>query len=75
MKWDNNEKHLQNELRTIHFLVFAYVNIKYNSSRFAYHGTTSIIHIETGKVIGLVTKTRIDVALEDVGTKSIPIFG
>jgi hypothetical protein len=75
MEWDNNEKHLLNELRTIIFLVFAYVNIKYNSSRFAYHGTTSVTHTKTWKVIGLVTKTRIDVALEDVGTKSIPIVG
>jgi hypothetical protein len=37
--WDNNKKHLQNELRTIGSLILAYVDTRYDSSRFAYHGT------------------------------------
>jgi hypothetical protein len=52
-----------------------YVNIRYDSSRFAYHGTTLVIHTESGKVIELVTKTRVDGGsswiLEDVGTEEV----
>jgi hypothetical protein len=71
--WDNNKKHLQNELRTTGSPILAYVDTRYDSSRFAYHGTTPVIHAELGKIIELVTKSRMEVGsswlLEDAGTE------
>ena len=71
--WDNNKNRLQTELRTISSPILAYVDTRYDSSRFAYHGTTPIIHAESGKIIELVTKSRIEVGsswlLEDAGTE------
>jgi hypothetical protein len=61
--WNNNKKQLQNELRAIGFPILAYMDTRYDSSRFAYHGTTPVIHVESGKVILLVTKTRVEVGL------------
>jgi hypothetical protein len=64
---------LQNELRAICSFILAYVDTRYDSSRFAYHGTTPVIHAKSNKVIELITKTRVEVGfswiLEDVGTK------
>jgi hypothetical protein len=64
---------VQNELRAIGSPILAYVNTRYDSSRFAYHGTTPVIHTDSGKVIELVTKTRVEVGsswvLEDAGTE------
>jgi hypothetical protein len=71
--WDNNKQQVQNELRAIGSPILAYVDTRYDSSRFAYHGTTPVIHADSGKVIELVTKTRIEVGsswlLEDAGTE------
>ena len=73
--WDNHKWQLQNEVRAIGQPILAYVDIRYDSSRFAYHGIILIIHVESGKVIELVTKTRVDGVLlwilEDVGTEEV----
>jgi hypothetical protein len=64
-------------LRAIGSPILAYVDTRYDSSRFAYHGTTPVIHVESGKVISLVPKTRVEMGslwiLEDVGTKEAVI--
>jgi hypothetical protein len=48
-------------VRAIGSLILAYVDTRYDSSRFAYHDTTLVIHAESGKVIELLTKTRVEV--------------
>jgi hypothetical protein len=72
--WENKKHELQNELKTIGSPILAYVDTRYDSSKFAYHGTTPVIHAESGKVIELVTKTRVEVGslwiLEDAGTEA-----
>jgi hypothetical protein len=45
--WNNNKKHLQNELRTIGSPILAYVDTLYDFNTFAYHGTTPLIHAES----------------------------
>jgi hypothetical protein len=76
--WDNMKHLLQNELRAIGSLILAYADTIYDSNRFAYHGITLVIHVESRKVIQLVTKTRVEVdslwILENAGTKEAFIF-
>jgi hypothetical protein len=63
---------LQNELKTIGSPILAYVNTRYDSNRFAYHGTTPVIHAKSRKITKLVTKSKEDVGslwiLEDART-------
>jgi hypothetical protein len=61
--WDNKKRQVQNELRAIGFPILAYVDTRYDSSRFAFHGTILVIQTKFGKVIELVIKTRVEVGL------------
>ena len=58
---EQHKKRLQIELRTIGSPILAYVDTRYDSTRFAYHGTTLVIHAESEEIIELVTKSRIEV--------------
>ena len=49
--WNNKKHELQNELRAIGSLIFAYVDTRYDSNRFAYHDTTLVMSPEHSKIL------------------------